>query len=119
MTIDDFNLTNDAKFLLSKMYAQYISARESGKSKSESRLCADSIPELKKSLMPEWSIEDTLDTCLELHTKHLIDAYTNNGNLFRMTLTTDAIAILEVSFKDKLDTVLDYATKIKGLIPFI
>lgn len=119
MTIDDFNLTNDAKFLLSKMYAQYISARESGKSKSESRLCADSIPELKESLMPEWSNDDTLDTCFELRTKHLVDGITADGTIFRITLTTDAIALLEVSFKDKMDTVLDYATKIKGLIPFI
>ncbi|MCS8616349.1 hypothetical protein [Latilactobacillus curvatus] len=119
MTIDDFNLTNDAKFLLSKMYAQYISARNSGKSKPESRMCATDISELQESLMPEWSDEDILDTCFELRSKELIYGFAAGDTLSRISLTTDAIAVLEVSFKDKLDTVLDYATKIKGLIPFI
>ncbi|MFT8823669.1 hypothetical protein, partial [Liquorilactobacillus satsumensis] len=77
-----------------------------------------SIENIKK-IMPEWSEEDVLDTCFELKRKKMIDGLPGNNSLSFISLTTDAVSLLEVSFKDKVDSVLDYATKIKSLIPFI
>lgn len=112
------NLTNDAKFLISSMYATYIKRRKEKISKEESRNF-QSIDYIKENIMPEWTYDDILDTCFELRRHGYISATSGSNTLYLIGITTDAIAELEVSFKDKLDTVLDYAGKIKNLIPFI
>ncbi|KZU97570.1 hypothetical protein A1D15_0349 [Lactiplantibacillus plantarum] len=36
-----------------------------------------------------------------------------------INMTTDSVAALEVSFKDRLDKVIDFISKIKNAIPFV
>lgn len=117
MKISDLNLTNDAKFLVSSMYKIYIEQRKNKIDKRVARLFGD-ISDIQK-IMSQWSPDDVLDTCFELRDKGLINGTPGNNSLFYISLTTDAIALLEVSFKDKADDVLDYIVKIKSLIPFI
>lgn len=117
MKIDDYNLTNDAKFLLSSMYKEYLERRQNNTDKSKARLF-NNIENIQE-IMTEWSHGDVLDTCSELRRKKLINAIQASDTLLNISLTTDAISLLEVSFKDKIDNVLEYATKIKSLIPFI
>lgn len=111
-------LTNDAKFLLSSMYKIYIERRKNNVDKKDARLFGN-IHTIKNDIMPEWSEADILDTCGELKRKGYINAISGNNSYARIELTTDAIALLEVTFKDKVDTVLDYLSKIKSAIPFI
>lgn len=117
MKIDELNLTNDAKYLISKMYSEYLEKRKSGKPKSDARSFFDI--ETVHKLMPEWSADDVLDTCWELKVKGLLNGSSASNSLIYISMTTDAIAILESSFKDKVNEVLEYVTKIKNLIPFI
>ena len=59
------NLTNDAKFLLTSMYAEYLTRRKDEISKEQARNFQN-INYLKNNIMSEWSEEDILDTCYEL-----------------------------------------------------
>ncbi|KGR72985.1 hypothetical protein ACVRWQ_00390 [Streptococcus phocae subsp. salmonis] len=111
-------LTNDAKFLISSMYALYIKRRKEKISKVEARNF-QSIDYIKDNIMPEGSYDDILDICFELRRHDYISATPGDDTLYLVSITTDAIAELEVSFKDRLDAVLDYVGKIKNLIPFI
>ena len=114
MKIDDYNLTNDAKFLISSMYKEYLSRLKDNSPKRSAVLFGNS--ESIHRLMPEWSKEDTDYTVEELIDKGLLKGYPVIGGYLDITLTTDAVAMLQMSFKDKIDTVLEYATKIKNLI---
>lgn len=112
------NLTNDAKFLLSSMYAKYIKNRETGMSKSQARNF-QSCDYIKQTIMPEWSKDDVLDTCLELKRHGYVDGMLASNTFYTLHLTTEAVAEMEVDFKDKVDKVLDFAAKIKSAIPFL
>ena len=59
------NLTNDAKFLLSSMYAKYIERRKDGSSKDKATSFGD-VQNIKEEIMPEWSFEDTRFTCFRI-----------------------------------------------------
>lgn len=111
-------LTNDAKFLLAKMYGNYIKQRKNKVSKEEA-ISFKSIYEIHENFMSEWSLEDTTFTAKELLDAGFIKAtYIENYVFVHIKLTTVAISIMENRFKDKLDSVLDYALKIKELITF-
>lgn len=118
MTIDDFNLTNDAKYLIGSMYKVYIDKRKDNVNKQDARQFSG-IKELKGNLMPEWTEEDILDTCWELKRKDLITGMAASNTLYRIAITTDAVSALEVSFMDRADKVIDYISKIKNSIPFL
>ena len=115
-------LTNDAKYLLSSMYAQYLDRRKDKVSKEQARNFQD-IDFIKENIMPEWSKEDVLDTCFELQRHKYISAVAGNDTLFFICLTTEAVAALELKFKEpthkeRIENVLDFAAKIKAAIPF-
>ena len=116
--LDNSKLTNDAKFLISSMYAEYIKRRREQIRKSQARNF-HSIDFLKTNIMPEWSNEDILDTCFELRKYGYIEGTLADDTFHTLYITTEAISELETDFKDTIDTVLDYATKIKNAIPFL
>lgn len=112
-------LTNDAKYLISAMYQEYLSRRKNNVSKKDA-VSFNSVNDIHSKLMPEWNFEDTLFTCKELK-KHNLITGTNygTGEIVLINLSTEAIALLETTFKDKADSVLEFMTKIKNAIPFI
>ncbi|EOI53427.1 hypothetical protein [Enterococcus gilvus] len=112
------NLTNDAKFLLSSMYKTYIDRRKSKISKEKAVLFGD-VNSIHENIMPEWEISDVNFTCFELRRKGLISGLLAGNTIFYVSLTTDAIAIMESKFEDDINKVLDFAVKVKSLIPFI
>lgn len=112
------NLTNDAKFLLSSMYKNYLEQRENGALKQDAVNFND-IKTIHSDIMPEWKIEDVLYTCFELKKHGLISGFIADDSLYEIKLTTEAIASLETTFADKIDNVLEFASKIKNSIPFI
>lgn len=111
-------LTNEAKYLLSMMYKEYLQKRKSGANRSTS-LKFGNLEKLHENVMPEWNIEDVKSVCWELMRHDMISGKNASSTISRISLNTEAIAMLETTFKDKVDTVLDYAIKIKSLIPFI
>jgi hypothetical protein len=116
--LDNSKLTNDAKFLISSMYAEYIKRRREQIRKSQARNFY-SIDYLKTHIMPEWSDEDILDTCFELRKHGYVEGALADNSFYTLYITTEAISELETDFKDTIDTVLEYAAKIKNAIPFL
>ena len=116
------NLTNDAKYLLISMYAKYLERRKDENSKKKARNF-QGIDFIKENIMPEWSEEDILDTCFELKRHGYLSGLVGNNTLYQIRLTTEAIAALELKFKEptlkeRIESVLDFAAKIKSVIPF-
>ncbi len=116
-------LTNDAKFLLTSMYAEYLTRRKDEVSKKQARNF-QSINYLKNNIMPEWSEKDILDTCYELDKYGYITGTKAGNTFYNLYLTTEAIAELENQFreptlKERIENVLDFAAKIKSIIPFV
>lgn len=112
-------LTNDAKFLLASMYKEYIVRRKNKVAKIKAVDFWD-IEQIHKTIMKDWSLDDILSTCKELK-KHgfLTGANYGNENMISIEITTEAIAVMEARFKDKVNDVLEYVAKVKSLIPFI
>ena len=113
MEINDYNLTNDAKFLIASMYKEYLDRRMAGMEKRQAR-SFDGVAEINSKIMPQWNEADVLDTCLELRDKGLITGSPANMTLVYINMTTDSVAALEVSFKDKLDKVILYGSYARG-----
>ncbi|WP_409173827.1 hypothetical protein ACKVMU_05915 [Enterococcus mundtii] len=111
-------LTNDAKYLLASMYKSYVEKRKSGSLKKDATYFGN-VDDLHRNIMPEWAREDVLSTCYELRNHGLISGTPAGGTMSMINLRTEAIAIMETKFKDRIDLILDYAIKIKSLIPFI
>jgi len=111
-------LTNDSKFLLSSMYKEYLQIRKSGVDRNTSRKFGNEI-DLHNNLMPEWLQADVHDSIAELIKLKYLGSITGDNKFTFIMLNPKAIAELETTFKDKIDTVLDYAAKIKDVIPFV
>lgn len=116
-------LTNDAKFLLTSMYAEYLTRRKDEVPKKQARNFQN-INYLKNNIMSEWSEEDILDTCYELDKYGYITGTKADNTFYTLYLTTEAIAELENQFreptlKERIENVLDFAAKIKSIIPFV
>lgn len=111
-------LTNDAKFLLASMYKSYVEKRKDGSLKKDA-ISFGNLDDLHRDIMPEWPKEDVKSTCFELRKHELISGIPASDTIVRITLRTEAIAIMETKFKDRVDSILDYAIKVKSLIPFI
>ena len=117
------NLTNDAKFLLTSMYAEYLTRRKGEVPKKQARNFQN-INYLKNNIMSEWSEEDILDTCYELDKYGYIIGTKADDTFYTLYLTTEAISELESQFreptlKERIENVLDFAAKIKSVIPFV
>ena len=69
--------------------------------------------------MQEWLIEDVTDTCFELKKHGLITGVSASNTLIAINISSEAIAMMENKFKDEAREVLEWAAKIKSLIPFI
>ncbi|MBC2263741.1 hypothetical protein HCB37_04335 [Listeria booriae] len=111
-------LTNDAKFLLTSMYEVYIKRRNAGALKEEAVLF-ETVSGIQEEIMPEWHIEDVEFTCFELRKHGYVKGELLDNTIYFVSLTTEAIATLELDFRDKADAVLEYAAKIKSAIPFL
>lgn len=96
----------------------YIKKRKDGVSKDDATSFGD-VHQVNKEIMPEWSFEDTRFTCFELRKHGYIKGTPADNQLWYINLTTEAIAELEVSFKDRLEAVLKFASDIKSAIPFL
>lgn len=112
------DLTNDAKFLLSSLYKEYILRRNDGVLKRQA-IRFMNPEEIQKNYMSEWKIEDVEFTCSELIKNNFISGRYMSNKLDDIQLTTYAIAQLEETFSDKADSILEFMAKVKNAIPFI
>ena len=74
-------LTNDAKFLITFMYAKYLEKIKEGTPKEEARNF-QSIDYIQEHIMPEWSRDDVLDTCRELSRHSYVNGTFGNNDFY-------------------------------------
>jgi len=65
-----------------------------------------------------WQQADIKETVNELSRARLLNVRYGSNVAVTVSLSTDAIVLMEHKFKNKMDTVIDYAVKIKSLISF-
>lgn len=111
-------LTNESKYLLTSMYKEYLKRRKSGMDRPHSRQFGGETM-IHDEIMPEWQLLDVHDSIFELRTNKLVETTNGSDTFIIVVLSPKAIAELEITFKDHVDKVLDYAAKIKSAIPFI
>lgn len=112
------NLTNDAKYLISSLYKEYVTRRNNGLTKAQAIIFVNA-EDIHKNYMSEWKLEDVEFTCAELKKNDFISGRYLSNKMQYITLTTYAISQLEESFSDKVNNILTFMEKIKNAIPFI
>ena len=106
-------LSNDADYLICLIYKYYLELHDNGIPKSKAKNFEDIT--IIHSLVPNWSLEDTFDTCLEL---------SNNGFLIkqkkyiserydRFSLSDTGIVYMENRFANKIDKLINYIGNLK------
>lgn len=104
-------LTKDADKIICCIYKEYLERRKSGISKSKAKEFSDSFYKNVQTLS-KWSDEDISDTLQELHDK----AYIKRNIFEEFVLLDSAVIYMENRFKNGLDGVMDFISKIP-LIP--
>ena len=104
-------LSKDADYLICLIYKYYLELRDNGFSKSDAKSLGDS-PDIQQKIIPEWSLEDTDDTCRELIRKGFLDnrLYIDNRCGY-MRLSDEGIIYMENRFKNGFKEVTDFIAK--------
>lgn len=116
--MSNIELTSDSDALICLMYKAYCNSRNNGINKFQAKQFGSS-EDIQSSLTPNWSKEDTLETCRELARANLLDCSYADGIIYTSYLTDQAIIYMESRFKNNLSDVLEYIGKIKNIIPFV
>lgn len=111
-------LTNESKFLLASLYKEYLQRRKDGVDRPKARKFKKEF-DIHDEIMSEWSQSDVHDSISELSNLNLLETSSGGDAFVSVTLSPKAIAQLEITFKDRIDSVLSYAAKIKNAIPFV
>lgn len=104
-------LTKDADYLICLIYKYYLELRQNGISKSEAKSLGSSR-DVNTDIIPEWSFNDTDDTCRELINKNLLTnrIYMDNYCGY-MTLSDEGIIYMENRFKNGFKQLTDFIAK--------
>lgn len=113
----EYNLTKNAKKLISLMYGLYLENRELGKNKSQSKHMGGSAV-IKEKLLIDWEIADIDDTCRELSRTGLLKCFFAGPSIYNAWLTDAGIAYLESRFKNGLKDVVEFLSNLGAILPF-
>ena len=108
-------ISKDADKLICKLYQMYLESRDSGKSKFDSRFTG-SAENMISSVVSDMNEEDVSDTCIELENLGLLNCQFADNVLVDSCLTDSAIFYMENRFKNSLSQLIDYISKIVGII---
>lgn len=111
--MSNIQLSKDADYLICLIYKHYLELRDNGISKSDSKVLGDS-QKVNQDIIPEWSFEDTDDTCRELINKGLLDNRIYVDNICgSMSLSDNGIVYMERRLGNKISKIIDYISKLK------
>ncbi len=111
-------LTKDSDALICLLYKSYLESRNNGDSREDSKQFGN-IPDIHAKFVPNWLEEDVLDCCFELGNAKLISYISADNTASYIKLTNSGIIYMESRFENKVNSVLDYISKIKNIItPF-
>lgn len=106
------HLTKDGDKLICLLYKAYKERLKEGVPKARAKHFGNQSS-IQESLIPNWSLEDTKETCLELHRSGLVNCAIAIGGILALSLTDYGIIYMENRFKNGLKELLDYINKIK------
>lgn len=116
--MSNVKLTKDSDTLICLMYKDYCESRKSGVNKYTAKHFG-SCEDIHVTLTPNWSLDDTLETANELRRAGFIDCRYGDGTITDSWMTDDGIIYMESRFENNVNSVIEYISKIKNLIPFI
>ncbi len=113
----NINLTKDSDVLICLLYKQYCQKRKNGLPKLDARtFCSSDV--IQKTIAPKWTFDDVDETCRELSRAGLLNCEYANNVVIDSWLSDTGIIYMEKRFKNGLDEVLEYLTKIISLLPY-
>lgn len=109
--MSDIQLSRDADYLICLIYKRYLELHDNGICKSDAKSIGDSH-DVHQNIVPEWSFEDTDDTCRELINNGLLDnrIYMDNYCGY-MNLSDNGIIYMENRFKNGFKELTDFIAK--------
>ena len=105
-------LSKDADALICLMYKHFLEQRSNNISKQQARYLGH-IEEIHSLLQGLCSIDDTVETCKELHSAGLITCEFNDNTVFEAFFNDNGIIYMENRFKDGVNEVLKYIKSLK------
>lgn len=111
-------ITKEADALLCVIYKSYCVRRKEGIPKFQAKFLGSSA-DIQESLVTKMTPEDTDETCWELHRAGMLHSQPGDNIAYSNTLTDEAIIHMENRFKNGINDVLEYLSKVKGVIPFV
>ena len=108
--MNDIKLSKDADLLICLIYKHYLQLHDNGISKIKAKEL-NSVYDFH-FLVPDWSIDDLYDTCLELKENNLLSAKTRyiSDNRFKFYLSNTAIVYMENRFKNGIKEIANFIT---------
>lgn len=103
-------LTKDGELLLCLLYKKYLDRRKSGTPKGDAKRFGSS-EYIQETIIPEWSKEDTAETCKELDRAGALDIKYGDNIPYIINLTDAAIRYMEERFTRDIPHVVDYISK--------
>lgn len=116
--MDNIQLTKDSDYLICSLYKNYLQKRNSGITKSQAK-DVGSAEDIQQEIFPNWSLDDVEETCRELARADMLHCFDADNTIYMAILSDNAIIYMENRFENKVNTVIDYISKIKSMIPFI
>ncbi|MCM1213281.1 MAG: hypothetical protein NC331_11485 [Lachnospiraceae bacterium] len=93
------------------MYKEYLKNRKSGMSKPDAKMFGSSHA-IHEDLLPKWSFEDVDETCRELSRSELLHCDWGDNIACRVTLSDTGIIYMENRFKNGLEEITDFISKL-------
>lgn len=110
--MSDVKLSKDADRLICLIYKYYLELKNNGFSKTDAKSFGNSR-NVNQKIIPEWSFEDTDDTCRELDRASLLDIFYADNECAEISLSDNGIIYMENRFFNKIDKLVDYIDKLK------
>lgn len=104
-------LTKDQEKLLCLLYKDYLEKRKSGKPIRESNYFGDSN-DIRNKHLPDWTDDDASDICWDLCRADILYCAPGDNLANEVSLTSNAISMMENRFKDGLMEVIDVISKL-------
>ena len=101
----------DGDKLLSIIYKSFLERRKQGFSKADAAFFEDGYFS-SDTYLSKWNVDDLLDAIGHLHDLVMFKRYKNDN----FKLTEMGINYMENRFKDRLDSIIDYISKLTQII---
>lgn len=114
----EVRLSNEANYLVTLLYKEYIDRRKSESSKVDAKHFYNGSKYVHEHLTPNWMFEDVDETCNELSNSKYLEPIFADDHMAEFYLTDLLIVDMEQSFGDKVDKLISTLAQLKSLLLF-